>query len=122
MHALPLMLGAMGLLAIAYRYYSAFIAAKVLVLDDKNITPAHRLNDGHNYHPTNKAVLFGHHFAAITGAGPLVGPTLAAQFGFLPGYLWIIIGVCIGGAVHDFVILVGSIRHDGKSLAEIARA
>jgi len=121
MHALPLMVGAICVTAIAYRYYSAFIAAKVLTLDDRNITPAHRLNDGHNYVPTNKWVLFGHHFAAITGAGPLVGPTLAAQFGFLPGYLWILIGVVLGGAVHDFVILAASIRHDGKSLAEIAR-
>ncbi len=122
MHALPLMVGAICVCAIAYRYYSAFIAAKVLALDDKNVTPAHRLNDGHNYVPTNKWVLFGHHFAAITGAGPLVGPTLAAQFGFLPGYLWILIGVVLGGAVHDFVILVASVRHDGKSLAEIVRA
>jgi carbon starvation protein len=116
------MVGAICVCAIAYRYYSAFIATKVLLLDDKNITPAHRFNDGHNYVPTNKWVLFGHHFAAITGAGPLVGPTLAAQFGFLPGYLWILIGVVLGGAVHDFVILVASIRRDGKSLAEIARA
>jgi carbon starvation protein len=122
MHALPLMVGALCVAAIGYRYYSAFIAAKVLALDPKRVTPAHRYNDGHNYHPTNKWVLFGHHFAAITGAGPLVGPTLAAQFGFLPGYLWILVGVVLGGAVHDFVILVGSIRHDGKSLAEIARA
>jgi carbon starvation protein len=122
MRALPLMLGAICLAAIAYRYYSAFIAAKVLALDDSKPTPAHRLNDGHNYVPTNKWVLFGHHFAAITGAGPLVGPTLAAQFGFLPGYLWILIGVVLGGAVHDFVILVASIRRDGKSLAEIVRA
>jgi carbon starvation protein len=122
MHALPLMLGALCVVAIGYRFYSAFIATKVLVLDDARKTPAHRLNDGQNYHPTNKWVLFGHHFAAITGAGPLVGPTLAAQFGFLPGYLWILIGVVLGGAVHDFVILVASIRHDGRSLAEIARA
>ena len=122
MRALPLMLGAICVAAIAYRYYSAFIAAKVLSLDDTRITPAHRLNDGQNYVPTNRWVLFGHHFAAITGAGPLVGPTLAAQFGYLPGYLWILVGVVVGGAVHDFVILTASIRHDGKSLAEIARA
>ncbi|MBI3939831.1 MAG: carbon starvation protein A [Acidobacteria bacterium] len=107
--------------AIAYRYYSAFIAARVLALDEKRITPAHRLFDGQNYYPTNKYVLFGHHFAAITGAGPLIGPVLAAQFGYLPGLLWLVIGVVIGGAVHDFVTLVASIRHDGKSLAEIAR-
>jgi carbon starvation protein len=122
MHALPLLVGALCLLAIAYRYYSAFIATKVLVLDDARPTPAHRLADGHNFIPTNKWVVFGHHFAAITGAGPLVGPTLAAQFGWLPGYLWILIGVVLGGAVHDFVVLVGSIRHDGQSLAAIARA
>jgi carbon starvation protein len=122
MHALPLMLGAICVAAIAYRYYSAFIATKVLVLDDQQSTPAHRLNDGQNYVPTNRYVLFGHHFAAITGAGPLVGPTLAAQFGYLPGYLWILIGVVLGGAVHDFVILAASVRRDGKSLAEIARA
>ncbi len=122
MHALPLMLGALCVLAIAYRYYSAFIAAKVLVLDSARVTPAVRLNDGNNYHPTHPVVLFGHHFAAITGAGPLIGPVLAMQFGFLPGYLWILIGVCLGGAVHDFVILSASVRRDGKSLAEIARA
>jgi carbon starvation protein len=122
MRALPLMLGAVCVALIAYRYYSAFIAAKVLCLDDRRETPAHRLYDGQNYVPTNRWVLFGHHFAAITGAGPLVGPTLAAQFGYLPGYLWILIGVVLGGAVHDFVILAASVRHDGKSLAEIARA
>src|SRR6195952_2192593 len=122
MSALPLMLGAICVAAIAYRYYSAFIAAKVLALDDTRITPAHRLDDGQNYLPTNRYVLFGHHFAAITGAGPLVGPTLAAQFGYLPGYLWILVGVVLGGAVHDFVILTASVRRDGKSLAEIARA
>ncbi len=116
------MIGAVCVALIAYRYYSAFIAAKVLVLDDRNVTPAHRLNDGQNYVPTSRLVLFGHHFAAITGAGPLVGPTLAAQFGYLPGYLWILIGVVLGGAVHDFVILTASVRRDGRSLAEIARA
>jgi len=121
MHALPLLIAAMCVAAIGYRYYSAFIAAKVLALDDTRVTPAHRLNDGHNYVPTNKWVLFGHHFAAITGAGPLVGPVLAAQFGFLPGYLWILVGVVLAGAVHDFVILTASMRRDGKSLAEIAR-
>ncbi len=122
MHALPIIIAVVCFFAIAYRYYSAFIAAKVLALDDARVTPAHRLNDGHNYFPTNKWVLFGHHFAAISGAGPLIGPVLAAQFGFLPGLLWLVIGVVIGGAVHDFVILAASIRHDGKSLAEIARA
>jgi carbon starvation protein len=121
MHALWFMLAALAVLAIAYRFYAGFIAAKVLALDDARRTPAHEKNDGQNYHPTNKWVLFGHHFAAITGAGPLVGPVLAAQFGFLPGYLWILFGVCLGGAVHDFVILVASVRRGGRSLAEIAR-
>jgi carbon starvation protein len=121
MHALWFMLLALSVLAIAYRYYSAFIAAKVLALDSSKRTPAHELNDGQNYHPTNKWVLFGHHFAAITGAGPLVGPVLAAQFGFLPGYSWILFGVVLGGAVHDFVILSSSVRRKGRSLAEIAR-
>src|SRR5690242_10353765 len=121
MTALPFMLGTLCVLAIAYRYYSAFLASKVVALDSHRQTPAHTLYDGHNYVPTNKWVLFGHHFAAITGAGPLVGPVLAAQFGFLPGYLWILIGVVLAGAVHDFVILTASMRGDGKSLAEIAR-
>jgi len=108
-------------MAIAYRYYSAFIAAKVLALDDSRAVPSQTMFDGHNYYPTNKWVLFGHHFAAISGAGPLIGPVLAAQFGFLPGLLWLVIGVCLGGAVHDFMILAASIRRQGKSLAEIAR-
>ena len=115
------MLAALAVLAIAYRYYSAFIAAKVLCLDDSRVTPAHEKKDGHNFHPTNKWVLFGHHFAAITGAGPLIGPVLAAQFGFLPGFIWILFGVVLGGAVHDLVILVASTRRGGRSLAEIAR-
>src|SRR5574341_2462852 len=118
-NALPIIIGALAIYAIAYRYYSAFIAAKVLALDDQRVTPAHAMNDGQNYVPTNKWVLFGHHFAAITGAGPLIGPVLAAQFGFLPGLLWLVVGVCIGGAVHDFIVLASSIRSDGKSLAEI---
>ncbi len=121
MNALPIIILALGIYAIAYRYYSAFIAAKVLALDDQRTTPAHTMYDGQNYVPTNKWVLFGHHFAAITGAGPLIGPVLAAQFGFLPGLLWLVIGVCIGGAVHDFIILSSSIRCGGKSLAEMAR-
>ena len=121
MHAAWWMLGALAVVAIAYRYYSAFIAARVLCLDDARITPAHRLEDGQNFHPTNRIVLFGHHFAAITGAGPLVGPVLALQFGFLPGFLWLLVGVVVGGAVHDFVILTASMRHGGRSLAEIAR-
>src|SRR3989449_4717866 len=120
MNALPIIVGALCLMAISYRYYSAFIAAKVLALDDSRPVPSDTMYDGHNYYPTNKWVLFGHHFAAISGAGPLIGPVLAAQFGFLPGLLWLVIGVCLGGAVHDFMILGASIRRRGKSLAEIA--
>ncbi len=121
MSALPIIIGALCVMTIAYRYYSAFLAAKVLALDDTRPVPSKTMYDGHNYYPTNKWVLFGHHFAAISGAGPLVGPVLAAQFGFLPGLLWLVIGVCLGGAVHDFMILVGSVRRRGKSLAEMAR-
>ncbi len=120
-NAVPVLIGVLCIYAIAYRYYSAFIAAKVLALDDSRITPAHRLYDGHNYTPTNKYILWGHHFAAISGPGPLIGPVLAAQFGFLPGLLWLVIGVVLAGAMHDFVILTASMRHGGKSLAEIAR-
>src|SRR5205809_774808 len=120
MNALPIIIGSLCVIAIAYRYYSAFIAAKVLALDDSRPVPSQTMYDGHNYYPTNKWVLFGHHFAAISGAGPLIGPVLAAQFGFLPGLLWLVIGVCLGGAVHDFMILGASIRRKGKSLAEIA--
>src|SRR5436190_12279078 len=121
MNALPIIIGALCVMAIAYRYYSAFIAAKVLALDDSAPVPSQTMYDGQNYYPTNKWVLFGHHFAAISGAGPLIGPVLAAQFGFLPGLLWLVIGVCLGGAVHDIMILVGSVRRKGKSLAEMAR-
>src|SRR3989440_5095676 len=121
MNALPIIVGTLCILTIAYRYYSAFIAAKVLALDRSRPVPSQTMCDGHNYYPTNKWVLFGHHFAAISGAGPLIGPVLAAQFGFLPGLLWLVIGVCLGGAVHDFMILGASIRRKGKSLAEIAR-
>ena len=121
MNALPLVLITLCVMAIAYRFYGAFIAAKVVALDDSRQTPAHTLNDGQNYQPTNKWVLFGHHFAAISGAGPLIGPVLAAQFGFLPGFLWLLIGVVLAGAVHDFTVLVASIRRKGRSLAEIAR-
>ena len=119
---MPVMVVTLCVLAIAYRYYSAFLAAKVVALDPTRTTPAHRFADGQNYVPTNRWVLFGHHFAAITGAGPLIGPVLAAQFGFLPGLLWIVIGVVVGGAVHDFIILFASTRRDGRSLAELARA
>src|SRR3954447_15409206 len=115
------MIGALCVLAIGYRYYSAFIAAKVLALDASRVTPAHVHADGHNYDPTNKWVLMGHHFAAIAGAGPLIGPVLAAQFGFLPGYLWLLLGVVLGGAVQDFIILFASTRRGGRSLVDIAR-
>ena len=121
MNTLPAILGALCVYAIAYRYYSAFIAAKVLALNDRRTTPAHTFEDGHNYVPSPKLVLFGHHFAAIAGAGPLVGPTLAAQFGFAPGFLWILIGAVLAGCVHDFMVLVASVRHGGRSFAEIAR-
>lgn len=106
---------------IGFRFYAKFIAAKVMVLNDKRATPAERLRNGHDFEPTNKWILFGHHFAAIAGPGPLVGPTLAAQFGYLPGTLWIIIGAVLGGAVQDFVILFCSMRRDGKSLGQMAR-
>ena len=121
MNALPLLLSALAFFALAYRFYFSFIAAKVLTVDDLRNTPANRLFDGQNYYPMNKWVLFGHHFAAIAGAGPLVGPVLATQFGYFPGFLWMVIGAVMAGAVHDMVILVASVRHDGKSLAEIAK-
>src|SRR5581483_3875632 len=120
MSAMPLMIAVLCLMAIAYRYYSAFLAAKVVALDGSRVTPAYRLNDGHNYHPTNKWVLFGHHFAAISGAGPLIGPVLAAQFGYMPGLVWIVVGVCLAGAVQDFLVLAASLRRNGRSLAQIA--
>jgi carbon starvation protein len=106
---------------IGYRFYSKLIAAKVFALDANRTTPAERLNDGRDFVPTNRWIVFGHHFAAIAGPGPLVGPTLAAQFGFLPGVIWIIVGVVLGGAVQDFVILCASIRRNGKSLGQMAR-
>jgi carbon starvation protein len=122
LHALPVLLLVLGVLALAYRYYSAFLAAKVAALDDNRPTPAHRHYDGQNYHPTHRWVLFGHHFAAISGAGPLIGPVLAIQYGYMPGLLWLVIGVCLAGAVQDMLVLAASVRRDGKSLAEIARA
>src|SRR5262245_19415694 len=122
LHAMPLLLTVLCVLAIAYRYYSAFLAAKVAALDDARETPAHRFYDGQNYHPTNKWVLFGHHFAAISGAGPLIGPVLAVQYGYMPGLLWLVIGVCLAGAVQDMLVLAASVRRGGKSLAEIARS
>ncbi len=122
MNAMPFVIGSIVVFALAYRFYFSFVAAKVAVRNDLAQTPAHRLYDGQNYYPMNKWVLFGHHFAAIAGAGPLVGPVLAAQFGFMPGFLWMLIGAVMAGAVHDLVILTASVQHDGKSLAEIARA
>jgi len=122
MNTLPIMLFVLCVFAIMYRYYSAFIAARALVLDERRQTPAHAFADGHNYVASPKWVLFGHHFAAIAGAGPLVGPTLAAQFGFAPGLLWIVSGAVLAGAVQDFTVLVASVRHKGQSLAEIARS
>src|SRR3954452_12809182 len=121
MRALYLILPVLGILAIAYRYYSAFIAARLMTLDDTRITPAHELNDGRNFHPTHRLVLFGHHFAAIAGAGPLIGPVLAAQFGYAPGLIWLVGGVCIAGAVQDSFWLWASTRRGGRSLADIAR-
>ncbi len=106
---------------VAYRFYHSWIAARVLALDDQRATPAERLDDGHDYEPTHKWIVFGHHFAAIAGPGPLVGPVLAAQFGYLPGVLWIIVGAALGGAVHDLIILGASIRRDGRSIGEMAR-
>jgi carbon starvation protein len=106
---------------LAYRFYGRFLARKVLQLNDRRPTPAHRIPDGANFTPTNRWVLFGHHFAAIAGAGPLLGPVLAAQFGFLPGFLWLVIGAVLAGAVQDFVILVASMRRQGRSLPQIAR-
>ena len=106
---------------IGYRFYSRFIAYRIMGLDDRRATPAERINNGRDFVPTSKWVLFGHHFAAIAGAGPLVGPVLAAQFGYLPGTIWLIIGVVFAGAVQDFVILFASMRRDGKSLGQMAK-
>ncbi len=121
MRALYLLVPVLGILVVGYRYYSGFIAARILALDDSRPTPAHTRYDGHNYYPTSRWVLFGHHFAAISGAGPLVGPVLAAQFGYAPGFLWLITGVVLGGGVHDLIVLWASTRRGGRSLAEIAR-
>ncbi len=116
-----LLVAAVCTYAVGYRFYSKIIAAKIFALDATRATPAERLADGRDYHPTNKWIVFGHHFAAIAGPGPLVGPTLAAQFGFLPGALWIIVGVVLGGAVQDCVILIASVRRNGKSLGQMAK-
>jgi carbon starvation protein len=116
-----LVLAAVGTYLLAYRFYSRFLADRVFGLNDRRATPAERLANGRDFVPTQRWVLFGHHFAAIAGAGPLVGPVLAAQFGYLPGTLWIVFGVVLGGAVQDFVILFGSMRRDGKSLGQMAK-
>jgi len=121
MPALYLVVVAALVALIAYRTYGAFLAARVVTLDDLRPTPAHTRRDGLDYVPTHKWVLFGHHFAAIAGAGPLIGPVLAAQFGYLPGFLWLLVGSVVAGGVHDFVILTASVRSGGRSLAVIAR-
>lgn len=121
MNAISIVVGSICILLIVYRLYGTFMAAKVLKLNDSKPTPAQKLEDGQDYVPTNKWVVFGHHFAAIAAAGPLVGPILAAQFGYLPGLLWLLIGAVIGGAVHDMVVLFASMRRDGKSLSEVAK-
>ncbi len=120
-NGLWLVVAAACIYVLAFRFYGRWISRRVVELNDQRVTPALRLNDGVNFHPTNKYVLFGHHFAAIAGAGPLLGPVLAAQFGFLPGFLWLVIGAVLAGAVQDFVILVASLRRNGRSLPEIAR-
>jgi carbon starvation protein len=121
MNAVPYVIAALAIMALAYRFYYGFIAARVLMLREDAVTPATRLFDKQNYYPMPKWVLFGHHFAAIAGAGPLVGPVLAAQFGFMPGFVWMLVGAVLAGAVHDVVILTASVRQDGKSLAEITK-
>src|SRR5690606_34558428 len=120
MNAISIVIGSICVLVIAYRLYGYFFTNRVLKIDDSEPTPAHELNDGKDYVPTNKWVAFGHHFAAIAAAGPLVGPILAAQFGYLPGLLWLLIGAVIGGAVHDAVVLFASMKKKGKSLSEVA--
>src|SRR6478735_4122165 len=121
MNAITLVIGSICILLIVYRLYVTFMAAKVLKLNDSKPTPAQKFEDGRDYVPTNKWVVFGHHFAAIAAAGPLVGPILAAQFGYLPGLIWLLIGAVIGGAVHDTVVLFASMRRDGQSLSEVAK-
>ena len=121
MNAMPLVIVALAVFALAYRYYFGFISAKVLALDPARPTPSTVLYDDRDYVPMSKWVLFGHHFAAIAGAGPLVGPVLACQFGYFPGFVWMVVGAVMAGSVHDMVILTASIRHNGKSLAHIAR-
>ncbi|MEI6914502.1 MAG: carbon starvation protein A [Armatimonadota bacterium] len=121
MNAIYLLLISFIAFGLAYRYYAAFLAAKVAVADATRKTPANQFRDGRDYHPTNKIVLFGHHFAAIAGAGPLIGPVLAAQYGYLPGAIWILIGAIFAGCVHDYILLHASVRNGGKSLSHIAQ-
>src|SRR2546427_1666906 len=116
-----LLIAAVCTYVVGYRFYSKFIATRVFALDDRRATPAERLSNGRDYVPTNKWVLYGHHFAAIAGPGPLVGPVLAAQFGFLPGTLWILIGATLGGAVHDMIVLFASVRRGGKTLGQMVK-
>src|SRR5579875_1737028 len=120
-NSLWLVAAAVSVYLVGFRFYGKFIAAKVMMLDNRRATPAERFRDGQDFEPTNKWILLGHHFAAIAGPGPLVGPTLAAQFGYLPGVLWILFGAVLGGAVQDFTILFCSMRRDGKSLGQMAR-
>ena len=119
-NGLWLVVAAACIYVLAFRFYGRWMSRQVVELNNQHVTPAVRLNDGVNFHPTNKFVLFGHHFAAIAGAGPLLGPVLAAQFGFMPGFLWLVIGAVLAGAVQDFIILVASMRRNGRSLPEIA--
>src|SRR3954465_8605381 len=121
LRAMPVMLGVLCVLTIAYRFYSASLAPKGAAIDDRRRTPTHQFDDGQNYHPTNRWVLFGHHFAAISGAGPLIGPVLAMQYGYAPGLLWLLIGVCLAGAVQDMLVMAASVRRGGGAVAEIAR-
>ncbi len=121
MSAVVLLAVALCVFALAYRYYAAFLAARVLMLNDRRVTPAFRLNNGLDYIPTNRWVVFGHHFAAIAGAGPLIGPTLAVQYGWGPGFLWILLGSVFAGCVHDMITIFASVRHDGQSLSVIVK-
>ncbi|MFP5344700.1 MAG: carbon starvation CstA family protein, partial [Gammaproteobacteria bacterium] len=120
-NAIWFIVAAVCVYAIGYRFYSAWIAARALTLDETRATPAERINDGRDFVPTNRWIVFGHHFAAIAGPGPLIGPTLAAQFGYLPGTLWILIGAVLGGCVQDMVTLFFSTRRNGRSLGQMAR-
>jgi carbon starvation protein len=122
MNALPLILFFLAVASLGYRYYSAFLAARVAALDDARVTPAHRFTDGNNYVPHEQVGPLRPSLRGHLGAGPLIGPVLAAQFGFLPGLLWITLGVVFAGATHDFIILASSVRRGGKSLADIARS